>query len=230
MPEKTKKTKEKKPAKKAVADQPKDDSDLGQGEKVKAPKKVAVKPVPSKIVEEPQGEEKESKFSKKTVYPSTFPKTTDKSKVKPDLKTQTHFAEPKVPQKGGRVYYFAVGRRKSAVAKVQLLKNGNGEIIVNGRDVKQYFPWNPLYEEVVAPLLAVGQKDKLDVRCIISGGGAHSQAGATRLGISRALLKLNPVFRRALKKHGFLTRDPRVKERKKYGLKRARRAPQWVKR
>lgn len=184
MAKETKKTKEKKPAKKAAAEK-----------KAKAPKKKeAVKPVPPEIAREPQGEEKESKFPKKTVY------------------------------------YFAVGRRKSAIAKVQLLKNGNGEIIVNGRDVKQYFPWNPLYEEVVAPLLAVGQKDKLNVKCVISGGGEHSQAGAARLGISRALLKLNPVFRRALKKHGFLTRDARVKERKKYGLKRARRAPQWVKR
>ncbi len=208
-----KKTKEKKPV-----NQPKADPDLLRRRKAVAENKAKA---PKK---------KEPVKPEKTIYPPAFSKTIDKSGVERGSKIQTCLAESKIPRKGGGVYYFAVGRRKSAVAKVQLLKNGNDEIIVNGRDVKQYFPWNPLYEEVVAPLLAVGQKDKLNAKCVISGGGAHSQAEAARLGISRALLKLNPVFRRALKKHGFLTRDPRVKERKKYGLKRARRAPQWVKR
>ncbi len=133
-------------------------------------------------------------------------------------------------QKKKAAYYYAVGRRKRAVAKVFLFKNGEGRVEINGRDLKDYFPWGLHQVTVNAPLLAVGQKDKLDVKCVVKGGGPNGQAEAVRLGIARALLNLNPVFRRALKKHSYLTRDPRKKERKKYGLKRARKAPQWKKR
>jgi small subunit ribosomal protein S9 len=156
------------------------------------------------------------------------------SKVEPKKAERVEFEEGiekefKTPKKK-LTYYYAVGRRKSAIAKVFLFKNGEGKVEINGRDLKNFFPWELFQVEVMAPLLAVGQKDKLNVKCIVKGGGIRGQAEAIRLAMARALLNLNPVFRRALKKHSYLTRDPRVKERKKYGLKRARRAPQWKKR
>lgn len=127
-------------------------------------------------------------------------------------------------------YYSALGRRKEAVALVKLHKNGTGKITVNGKEFTKFFPWLEWQNTVSSPLKAVGQSDKLDVTVNVRGGGLRGQADAVRHGISRALLLFNPVFRRGLKKIGFLTRDPRVKERKKYGLKKARRGPQWAKR
>lgn len=155
-------------------------------------------------------------------------KVEPKKAEKMEIEEETE-KELKTPKKK-LTYYYAVGRRKSAIAKVFLFKNGDGKIEINGRDLKDFFPWGPFQAEVTVPLLAVGQKDKLNAKCIVSGGGVRGQAEAIRLAMARALLNLNPVFRRALKKHSYLTRDPRVKERKKYGLKRARRAPQWKKR
>lgn len=129
-----------------------------------------------------------------------------------------------------KAYYSAVGRRKQAVARVQLYKNGTGTVTVNGKSLKDFFKWDVWENTVLAPLKTVGQADKLDVIVTVRGGGLRGQADAVRHGISRALLMFNPVFRRGLKKVGFLKRDPRVKERKKYGLKKARRGPQWAKR
>lgn len=124
----------------------------------------------------------------------------------------------------------AVGRRKSAVARVRLIKNGSGNITVNHRAHTAYFTTHAARAVCRTPLEAVGQADALDVEAVITGGGTQAQAEALRLGIARALCLLNPTFQRALRKVGFLTRDARVKERKKPGLKRARRAPQWAKR
>lgn len=127
-------------------------------------------------------------------------------------------------------YYTAIGRRKQATAIVRLYKNGSGAVTVNGKPLKDFFSWEVWENAATAPLRAVGQADKLDVIVTVRGGGLRGQADAVRHGISRALLMFNPVFRRGLKKIGFLTRDSRVKERKKYGLKGARRGPQWAKR
>lgn len=127
-------------------------------------------------------------------------------------------------------YLYALGRRKSAVAQVRLYRRGSGKITVNNRDVASYFPAGMLQETVHSALIAVGQADTLDVVAKVHGGGLRGQADAIRLGISRALLKQNPTFRVSLKRLNYLHRDPRVKERKKYGLKKARRAPQWAKR
>jgi small subunit ribosomal protein S9 len=127
-------------------------------------------------------------------------------------------------------YVFAVGRRKNAVAKTRLTVGGKGEITVNERPYKQYFPVYELQEQVVAPLKAVGYDDAANVAITVKGGGIRGQAEAARLGIARALLVLNPTYRGSLKPLGFLTRDARKKERKKPGLKKARRAPQWAKR
>ena len=125
--------------------------------------------------------------------------------------------------------FNAVGRRKSAVARVRLVP-GEGKILVNKRDIDDYFGLETLKMTVRQPLNLVKVGGSFDVLVNVRGGGLTGQAGAIRHGISRALCKVNPELRAELKKAGFLTRDPRMKERKKYGLKAARRAPQFSKR
>jgi small subunit ribosomal protein S9 len=127
-------------------------------------------------------------------------------------------------------YLFGLGRRKTAIARVRVYKKGEGKVTVNQKEMKIYFPTIDLQGRVLAPIEVVGQTGKLDVTVVVSGGGRVSQAEAVRHGVSRALLLLNPNFKKPLKKAGYLTRDPRQKERKKPGLKRARKAPQWTKR
>jgi len=128
-----------------------------------------------------------------------------------------------------KVQYFGTGRRKKSVARVRLVP-GDGNIIINNRDIDEYFGLETLKVIVRQPLLLTDTLGKFDVIANVHGGGYTGQAGAIRHGISRALLKADNELRPALKKAGFLTRDPRMKERKKYGLKGARRAPQFSKR
>ncbi|MCI7601591.1 MAG: 30S ribosomal protein S9 [Candidatus Onthovivens sp.] len=123
---------------------------------------------------------------------------------------------------------YATGRRKSSVARVYVTP-GKGKIVVNDRDVNEYFPHATLVLDLKQPLTILGVEGKYDIRCFVSGGGFTGQAGAMRLGIARALLVAGED-RAALKVNGMLTRNPRSKERKKYGLKKARRAPQFSKR
>ena len=125
--------------------------------------------------------------------------------------------------------YTAIGRRKRSVAKVTLTP-GKGAITVNGKDVKDYMPYDTLVMDLVQPLELVGAKDKYDITIVVKGGGFSGQTGAIRLGITRALMLVNSEDRGALKSAGMVTRDARIKERKKYGLKKARRAPQFSKR
>ena len=127
-------------------------------------------------------------------------------------------------------YFYGTGRRKSSVARVRLFENGTGAITINGRDIDEYFGLDTLKLIVRQPLVTTDLVGKVDVDVTVSGGGVSGQAGAIRHGISRALLVMNGEVRPALKEAGFLTRDPRMKERKKYGLKAARRAPQFSKR
>ena len=127
-------------------------------------------------------------------------------------------------------YSYGTGRRKSSVARVRVYENGTGSIIVNGREIDSYFGLDTLKLIVNQPLMTTELVGKVDVVVTVAGGGVSGQAGAIRHGISRALLTLNPETRPTLKAAGFLTRDPRMKERKKYGLKAARRAPQFSKR
>ena len=129
-----------------------------------------------------------------------------------------------------RKYFYGTGRRKSSVARVRVFENGTGAITINGRDIDDYFGLDTLKLVVRQPLVATDMLGKVDVVVTVAGGGVSGQAGAIRHGVSRALVVLNPEFRAALKAAGFMTRDPRMKERKKYGLKAARRAPQFSKR
>jgi len=128
-----------------------------------------------------------------------------------------------------QVQYYGTGRRKHSVARVRLVP-GEGRIIINKRNLDEYFGLETLKLIVKQPLTLTETLGKYDVLVLANGGGISGQAGAIRHGISRALLKADPEFRGSLKKAGFLTRDPRMKERKKYGLKAARRAPQFSKR
>lgn len=129
-----------------------------------------------------------------------------------------------------RPYVYGTGRRKSSVARVHLIPGGSGRITINGREIDDYFGLETLKLIVRQPLNTVAVTDKVDIDCTVSGGGVSGQAGAIRHGIARALLLMDESFRAPLKAAGFLTRDPRMKERKKYGLKKARRAPQFSKR
>ena len=129
-----------------------------------------------------------------------------------------------------RPYQYGTGRRKSSVARVRVYENGTGSIIINGRDIDNYFGLDTLKLIVRQPLVLTETVGKVDIVCTVAGGGVTGQAGAIRHGISRALLGVNAEYRAALKAAGYLTRDPRMKERKKYGLKAARRAPQFSKR
>ena len=129
-----------------------------------------------------------------------------------------------------KLQFWGTGRRKKAIARVRLIPGGNGPIVINDRAFENYFPQGTLQYIVKQPLVEVNAEGKYDVIINVIGGGYTGQAGAIRLGIARALLEAEENSRPALKKEGFLTRDPRAMERKKYGLKKARRAPQFSKR
>ncbi len=126
-------------------------------------------------------------------------------------------------------YFYGTGRRKSSIARVRIIP-GTGAVTINGRDIDDYFGLQTLILIVNQPFGVTGTTGKFDIVCKVQGGGISGQAGAIRHGLSRALLKADETYRAELKKAGFLTRDPRMKERKKYGLKAARRASQFSKR
>ena len=138
---------------------------------------------------------------------------------------------------GEKIMFYGTGRRKNAIARVRLV-NGNGKITVNSKDLEEYFGVETLKVIVKQPLVATGNENRFDIDINVNGGGFSGQTGAIRLGITRALLAFDAntdqtredSYRHILKNAGFVTRDPRVKERKKYGLKKARRAPQFSKR
>ena len=131
--------------------------------------------------------------------------------------------------KSNKIVYMGTGRRKSSIARVRLVE-GTGKITINGKDIDEYLGMETLKVIVKQPLVATNTLSKYDVIVKVTGGGYTGQAGAIRHGIARALLEANSEYRPELKSNGFLTRDPRMKERKKYGLKKARRAPQFSKR
>ena len=131
--------------------------------------------------------------------------------------------------KSNKIVYMGTGRRKSSIARVRLVE-GTGKITINGKDIEEFFDLETLKVIVRQPLTVTNTLTKYDVICSVCGGGVSGQAGAIRHGIARALNEANAEYRPALKSNGFLTRDSRMKERKKYGLKKARKAPQFSKR
>lgn len=146
-------------------------------------------------------------------------KTTDKSKI-----------VDKIDSVKKRDYIFSVGRRKASVARIRYYKNGQGEVIINGKDFKEYFPYFEFQNTVLEPIILANNQGIGKFTIKVVGGGIRGQAESIRLGISRALLLNDENLRNTLKSKKLLTRDSRVKERKKYGLRKARRAPQWQKR
>jgi small subunit ribosomal protein S9 len=128
-----------------------------------------------------------------------------------------------------KVQYFGTGRRKTSSARV-ILSPGTGEVTMNGKDITEYIPFENLRNDVVRPLDVTNTRGDYDVTVNVFGGGVTGQAGATRHGIARALLEVDPAFRKQLKEEGFLTRDERMKERYKPGKKKARKSPQFSKR
>ena len=153
--------------------------------------------------------------------------TTKKTKT---VKKTAKKVVKKPAKKAVAKYYQSIGRRKTSVARIRLFTKGDKTITINGKPYKEYFPDLNLQQIVSAALDRVEVLDKFMVSAKVRGGGIHAQAEAVRHGISRALVKLNPDSRKRLRRAGYLTRDPRMRERKKFGLKRARRAPQWSKR
>lgn len=127
-------------------------------------------------------------------------------------------------------YYEGIGRRKAASARVRLFPGGTGKMLINDKDAQEYLPREGDVDQMLEPLIAVGQRQSYDISIHVNGGGVSGQRDAIKLGIARALLKIDPDMRSSLKSRGLLTRDARVKERKKPGLKRARKAPTYTKR
>ncbi len=181
----------------------------------KKPKPKAKKEVKKKVAKKGRVVKKDKEVKK--------PKSV-KKKEEPKKK-KTEELEEKKPK-----YFEAVGRRKTSTARVRLFTQGGKDILVNNKSHKDYFAMPSLQKVLEAPLEKLNCLDKFKISVKVRGGGLHGQAEACRHGISRALVLLNPYFKKRLKKAGFLTRDPRMRERKKPGLKRARRAPQWSKR
>ena len=167
----------------------------------------------------------EKKTTKKTTKKPATKKTAKKKPVVKKVEVEAKKEKTKTGE-----YLQSIGRRKRSIAQVRLYKSGKGNIQINDREFTQYFPILDLQNIVTEPITTAGQEGKLDFTIKVHGGGIKGQAEAIRLGIARGLVMLNPTFKKSLKKPGFLTRDPRKKERKKPGLKGARRAPQWSKR
>lgn len=184
-----------------------------------------------KTTEKKMEEEKPKKAAaKKTVKKDADkPAKATKAKETPTLVVEEEQKAAAKSAKGGS-FIPSVGRRKRAIARVRLIKNGKGMITVNGKAFEDYFTTYDLRSQIQAPLKAIGQDESVDVSAKVEGGGIRGQAEAVRHGIARSLVVLNPTFRKTLKKLGYLSRDPRKKERKKFGKKGARRSPQWSKR
>ncbi|MFA6429728.1 MAG: 30S ribosomal protein S9 [Patescibacteria group bacterium] len=178
----------------------------------------------------------ETKETKKRVTKSATPRVRKPKAEKVEeeaevvaVETVAAAVEP-VPVMAPGTFIRALGRRKTAIARVRMATGGKGSFVVNGKPGNEFFKTFETRLISIQPLKATAMETAMDISALVNGGGPHAQAEAVRLGIARALCALNPAYRKVLKKLGYLTRDPRAKERKKPGLKRARRAPQWSKR
>lgn len=179
---------------------------------------------------ETKDKEPKKKAVKKTAVKPKTKKAAKPAETLETLETQERDEVAASAAAKGGSFIPAVGRRKTSIARVRLIKNGKGVITINGRPMDDYFTTYDLREQVLNPLKITGQETAVDVSVKVEGGGIRGQAEAVRHGLSRSLIQLNPTFRKSLKKLGYLMRDSRKRERKKFGLKGARRAPQWSKR
>ena len=160
-----------------------------------------------------------------------MPKAKAKTKIKKTtVKKPRKKAAPKKRKAVAGKFFESIGRRKTAKARVRIFATGSKKISVNGKELKEYFPIFELQQIVMSPLVITDQLNQYGVSAKVKGGGVAAQAEAVRHGITKALVLVNSELRQTLKKAGYLTRDPRMREKKKFGLKRARRAPQWSKR
>jgi len=175
---------------------------------------------------------KKTKTKKKTTTAKKTVKKVKKEKKEVEKKIKKKAEEKKIEEKDTQPdrYYEGIGRRKTAVARARIFTRGEKGFSINKKSLEEYFPIHELQKTALASLDTMKCLDKFKISIIVRGGGLSAQAEAVRHGIARALLLFNPDFRKRLKKAGFLKRDSRMKERKKPGLKRARRAPQWKKR
>ncbi len=190
------------------------------------------KKITKKIKEEKEKVKKTVKKTsdlKKKTPPKRVSLASEKKKIGLKKGTISPKKEKEKKEKGVK-YFEAIGRRKSAIARIRLFTQGDKKFLVNDQPYKKYFTILEHQQIAQASLERMKSLDRFGVSAKVKGGGLHAQAEAIRYGVARALLKFNPDFRKKLRKAGFLTRDPRVRERKKFGLKRARRAPQWKKR
>ncbi|MEK7122106.1 MAG: 30S ribosomal protein S9 [Patescibacteria group bacterium] len=187
----------------------------------KAEQKKIAKPMPEKTAVQNLSAKALAKTGKKTVLKKLRPLTPERS--------DGGRAAPAAPRESGQNYIEGVGRRKTSIARVRIIEGGKN-IIVNGKDYATYFPTLEMKRIAHDALDKMGVLNRFEVEARISGGGIHSQAEALRHGLARALIKYNADFRKRLKKAGYLKRDPRMKERRKFGLKKARKSPQWKKR
>jgi len=172
----------------------------------------------------------EVKKERKTAVRKSAPKTKTTEVETEEVVVKKPVRKPRASKKGVAGQYIATGRRKDAVARVRLFANGTGKITINGRNIDDYFMLDTLKFVVRQPLTLTETANKYDVIVNVFGGGYTGQTGAIRQAIAKALVKENEQFKPELKKAGFLARDSRMKERKKYGLKKARKAPQFSKR
>lgn len=210
-----------KPAKTSQKKLPESKKSFGEGKQKKVPKQKS-----------PEAQGKFLAVEEKEIIPKSS-MTTGMAAEGLAAKKKTRMPIPKKEQEelSPKVRYWeAVGRRKTSVARVRLFTKGDKEIMVNERSYLQYFPTKELQLTLSDPLVRMKNIDKFRVSVKVFGGGMRGQAEAIRHGISRALVRFNPDFKKRLQRAGFLTRDSRMKERKKFGFKSARRAPQWQKR
>ena len=161
---------------------------------------------------------------------TTTKKERQKKTAKKTAGKKVAVKKEKKAAKGAVKYFAGTGRRKTAIARIRLQIQGEKNILINGKPLEVYFPTAELQQIVKSPFEKLGCLDKFGLSAKVKGGGYQAQAEATRHGIAKALVLFNSEFRKKLKKAGYLTRDSRMRERKKFGLKRARRAPQWQKR
>ncbi len=187
------------------------------------PKKVKKSIKKEKESKKKEKKEKEVKKTKRVKKAGEIKKETKKETIKKAVK------KPKPISRPVR-YYQAIGKRKTAIARIRLWTKGEKEFLINEKPYQEYFPTFELQQIASASLRKMKCLDRFRVLAKVKGGGIHAQAEAVRHGTARVLILFNPDFRKRLKKAGYLTRDPRMRERKKFGLKRARRAPQWQKR